>query len=489
MFKRRLCIAMASTAGAVLLSIAVIYSHSVQALWAASWYPTPQLTSPVVDPFLIELQERTFRYFWDTANARNGLIPDRYPSPSASSVAAVGFGLTTYPIAVERHYVTRKQARQRVLATLRFLRNAPQGPQPTGMSGYKGFYYHFLDMKSGERAGDSEISTVDTALLIAGALFVQSYFDRPHPEEAEIRRLVDEIYRRVDWRWAQPNAPAISHGWSPEEGFIEYDWRGYNEAMLVYLLALGSPTHPVDPDAWTEWTSTYDTSWRTSFGQQFLTFSPLFGHQYTHVWMDFREIQDAYMRRRGLDYFENSRRAIYAQRAYAMTNPLRCKDYGADVWGITASDGPGSIGELENATGKRRYRGYYARGVGDVETHDDCTLAPTAAAASIPFAPELAIPAVLAMHTQFGKYIYSDFGFLDAFNPSFDFDVPVRTGRCIPGFGWVAGDYIGIDQGAIFAMIENYRSGMVWNVMRKNPYLRRGLDRAGFTGGWLSASR
>jgi hypothetical protein len=206
------------------------------------------------------------------------------------------------------------------------------------------------------------------------------------------------------------------------------------------------------------------------------------------VWLDFRAIQDAYMRRRGLDYFENSRRAIYAQRAYAMTNPAGCKFYGPNIWGITASDGPGNL-ELENATGVRRYRGYYARGAGVADdTHDDCTLAPTAAAASIPFAPELAIPAVLTMHTRFGEYIYSDFGFLDAFNPSFNFYIPVRSGHSIPGFGWVASDYVGIDQGAIFAMIENYRSGMVWNSLRKNPYLRRGLERAGFTGGWLSAS-
>ena len=488
MFKRRLGIVAGTAVGLVLLTLAVIYSRTVEALWAVGWYPTPMAKSPVVDPFLIDLEERTFRYFWNTANPRNGLIPDRHPSPSASSIAAVGFGLTAYPIAVERHYITRKQARDRVLTTLRFLRNAPQGPESEGVAGYKGFFYHYLDMKTGLRAGDSELSTVDTALLLAGALFCQSYFDRQVPEEIEIRKLVDEIYGRVDWRWAQPNKPAISHGWSPEEGFLEYDWRGYNEAMLVYLFALGSPTHPVGNDAWIEWTSTYDNQWRTLFGQQFLSFSPLFGHQYTHVWMDFRDIQDAYMRRRGLDYFENSRRAIYAQRAYAITNPRKCKDYGADVWGITASDGPANV-ELENSTGKRRYRTYYARGIGLSNNYDDCTLAPTAAVASIPFAPELAIPAVLAMNGRFGEYIYSEFGFLDAFNPSFDFDVPLMNGRCIPGFGWVGGDYVGIDQGAIFTMIENYRSGMVWTVMRKNPYVRRGLDRAGFTGGWLTASR
>jgi hypothetical protein len=486
MFKRHSRILVAILGAIGLALVTAIDSRTVETLRPWFGMPAPP-TSPVVDPFLIELQERTFRYFWDTANPRNGLIPDRYPSPSASSIAAVGFGLTAYPIAVERRYITRKQGRQRVLATLRFLRNAPQGPQVSGVAGYRGFFYHFLDMKTGMRAGDSEISTIDTAILLAGALFSQSYFNGKHPEEAEIRRLVDEIYRRVDWRWAQPNAPAISHGWSPEEGFLDYDWRGYNEAMLVYLMALGSPSFPVDPDAWAEWTSTYNSSWSTPFGQPFLNFSPLFGHQYTHVWMDFRDIRDAYMRERGIDYFENTRRAIYAQRSYAMSNPLRCKDYGATIWGITASDGPADI-ELENASGVRQYRSYAARGAGGVETHDDCTLAPTAAAASIPFAPELAIPAVLDMHKRFGEHIYADYGFLDAFNRSFDFDVPLRHGRCIPGFGWVAGDYLGIDQGAIFAMIENYRSAMIWNEMRKNAHLRRGLERAGFTGGWLTAS-
>src|SRR5437867_1556800 len=199
---------------------------------------------PALDPFLIELQERTFRFFWDTGNPKNGLIPDRYPTPSFSSIAAVGFGLTTYPIGVERGYVTREAARQRVLATLRFFRDAPQGPSARGVSGYKGFFYHYLDMKTGERFEDSELSTVDTAILLAGVLFCQSYFSGPEHEEVEIRALVDVIYRRVDWRWAQPKPPAISLGWAPEDGFLKYDWRGYNEAMPVYLLALASPTFP-----------------------------------------------------------------------------------------------------------------------------------------------------------------------------------------------------------------------------------------------------
>jgi hypothetical protein len=494
MSRRRWMVAavfMASLAMVAIVSLdgpGIAYGRNISVGYPALHEIPARRASPLVEPTLIDLEERTFRFFWDTANPRNGLVPDRYPTPSFASIAAVGFGLTSYPIGVERGYVTRAEARKRVLATLRFLYNAPQGPHQHGMSGYKGFFYHFLDMKTGERFDDSELSTVDTALLLAGALFCQSYFDGAQPEEVEIRGLADKIYRRVDWRWAQPHAPAISLGWTPEDGFLEYDWRGYNEAMLVYVLALGSPTSPVGTDAWGQWTSTYDQTWHKNFGQEYLGFASLFGHQYSQVWLDFRQVQDAYMRKRGIDYFENTRRAIYAQRAYAIENPLRCNDYGASMWGITASDGPGDF-EIEGASGKRVYRAYTARGIGGAAAHDDCTLAPTAAVASIPFAPELAIPAVLNMYRRFGQYIYGTYGFLDAFNPSFTVaDEPLSHGRCIPGFGWVDEDYLGIDQGALVAMIENYRSGLIWNVMRGNAYVRRGLDRAGFTGGWLTAS-
>jgi hypothetical protein len=444
--------------------------------------------SPVLDPFIGELEQRTFHYFWDTANPENGLIPDRYPTPSFASVAAIGFGLTAYPIGVERGYITREAARQRVLATLRFFRNARQSPDRRGATGYKGFFYHFLDMKTGERFDDSELSTVDTALFLAGALFCQSYFDAPQAEEAEIRDLAEEIYRRVDWQWAQVRPPSISHGWTPEEGFLDYDWRGYNEAMLLYVMALGSPTFPVASTAWTEWTSTYDKSWRKHFGQEYLGFAPLFGHQYSQIWVDLRKIQDPFMRQHGLDYFENSRRAIYAQQAYAIANPRQCKGYGTTVWGITASDGPANV-DVDDASGHHRFRAYFARGIGETGANDDCTLAPTAAAASIPFAPELAIPAVLDMARRFGTHIYSTYGFLDAFNLTFTSGVPLAHGRSIPGFGWVDGDYLGIDQGAICAMIENYRSDMIWRVMKKNEVLRRGLERAGFAGGWLTAGQ
>jgi hypothetical protein len=433
---------------------------------------------------LDDLSERSFRFFWDTANPANGLVPDRYPTPSFSSIAAVGFGLTAITIGVERGYITREQARQRVLATLRFFRNAPQGPDAQGMSGYHGFFYHFLDMKSGARSSNCELSTVDTALLLGGVLHAQSWFNGSDAAETEIRRLADEIYGRVDWTWAaQARPPAVALGWDPKQGTSQYDWRGYNEAMLVYVLALGSPTHPLPAQAWKAWTGTYERSWGTVYGQQHLAFAPQFGHQYSHVWIDFRGIQDDYMRSRGIDYFENSRRASYAQQAYAIANPLACKGYGARVWGVTASDGPGDVTLTDSGT-RRAFHSYAGRGMG-ADHYDDCTMAPTGAAASIAFAPEIAIPAIEHMRTTYGEQVYGKYGFLDAFNLSFDYDLKLSNGRRIPGFGWVDSDYLGIDQGPIVAMIANYRDDAVWRVMRGNRYIRAGLERAGFRGGWL----
>lgn len=445
----------------------------------------PSAASPAaLDPFFVDLEERTFRYFWELTNPLNGLVPDRRPSPSFASIAAVGFGLTAYPIGVERGYITREQARERVLATLRFFRDAPQGPQASGITGHQGFFYHFLDMETGLRFEKNELSTVDTTLLLAGVLFCQSYFDAAVPEEAEIRSLAEEIYGRVNWRWSQARPPAISMGWHPESGFIEADWRGYNEAMLVYVLALGSPAQPVEPDAWVEWTRSYDQYWGTLHGQEHLTFGPLFGHHYSHAWIDFRGIKDEYMRSRGFDYFENSRRATYAQKTYATENPMRWKGYDSSVWGLTACDGPANI-QFTYEGERRQFRAYSARGIDLQSAFDDGTLAPSAAAGSLPFAPEIALPALLEMRKRHGERIYSTYGFLGSFNPSFDYDVPLQHGRRYPGFGWVAGDYLGIDQGVILLMLENYRSGFIWRVMRTNPHIRRGLERAGFTGGWL----
>jgi hypothetical protein len=338
-----------------------------------------------------------------------------------------------------------------------------------------------MDMRSGARASGSEVSTVDTALLLAGMIFCESYFDTQDPQDVEIRRLTDEIYRRVDWTWAQPRAPAVALAWTPEAGFSSSDWRGYNEAMLVYLLALGSPSHAVDQKAWTSWTSTYDKQWGTVYDQTYLSFAPLFGNQYTHVWVDFRGIRDAYMRSHDLDYFENSRRATYTQRRYAIANPQHWRGYGKNVWGISASDGPGPARELLGQT--QPFLTYAARGVGVGRVVDDGTIAPTAAISSLPFAPEIVLPATLEMYHRFGASIYSVYGFLDAFNASYRNPSIKQPG--LGDAGWVDADYVGIDEGPILAMIENYRSDLVWRVMRRNPYLQQGLERAGFTGGWL----
>ncbi|HTE56125.1 MAG TPA: glucoamylase family protein [Kofleriaceae bacterium] len=475
MSKSRLVIAAAAAAAALLSACAGDQRQP------ATQNPPPAAMAP--DEVVDDLEERTFRFFWETANPDNGLVPDRFPTPSFSSIAAIGFGLTAYGVGVERGYVSREEARDRVLTTLRFLDKAPSGPDPAGMTGYKGFFYHFLDMKTGKRFKDVELSTVDTTLLLGGVLFAQSYFDQDDPAEAEIRSLAEEIYGRVDWPWAQTRPPAISMGWKPESGFLAYDWVGYNEAMLVYILALGSPTHPVEPAAWTAWSANYDKSWRESYGQEHLHFPPLFGHQYSQVWVDFRGIKDPYMQQHGIDYFENSRRATLAQRAYAAANPDGWKGYSEDIWGLTACDGPGDL-EHEYGGKRRVFRGYSARGMA---SYDDGTLAPTAAASSIAFAPEIAIPAMVEMRRLYGEQIYSTYGFVDAFNPSFDFDVPVTSGRVVRGFGWVDEDYLGIDQGPIVAMIENHRSELVWKVMQKNPHIRLGLTRAGFSGGWLEA--
>jgi hypothetical protein len=433
---------------------------------------------------LEDVEKRTFQWFWDTTNPANGLTPDRWPSTSPSSIAAVGFALTGYGIGVERGYITRDQAAQRTLATLRFFADAPQndGARATG---YRGFFYHFLDMKSGRRFQRSELSSIDTTLLLGGVLFAQSYFDRDTAQEKKIRELADTVYRRVDWGWMRTKPPLVSMGWQPDSGFIDADWAGYSEANLLYILALGSPTHALGPEAWTAWTSTNDKKWGRFHGYEFLNFAPLFGHQYSAAWVDFRGIRDAYMRRHGLDYFENGRRATLAQRAYAIANPGGWTGYGKDIWGLTACDGPGGARMQVNGR-EQEFHGYSARGAGLDYIEDDGTLAPTAAGGSIAFAPEIVIPALQAMRATYGTHLYAKYGFLDSFNPTLRHPVKApEKGEVFPDAGWVDDDYLGIDQGPILLMIENYRSGLVWKVMRRSPYIRKGLERAGFTGGWL----
>ncbi|HEU4523208.1 MAG TPA: glucoamylase family protein [Thermoanaerobaculia bacterium] len=436
-----------------------------------------------VAPAVDDLQRRTFQWFWDTTNPKNGLVPDRWPSKSFSSVAAVGFGLTAYPIGVERGWVTREAARDRVLTTLRFFWNAPQGDAATGMTGHRGFFYHFLDMETGHRFERVELSTIDTALFMAGALFCQSYFDRDDPGEREIRDLAEKLYRRVEWNWFQVHSPLITMAWTPEGGFGQAEYHGYNEAHFLYILALGSPTHPVTEAAWPAWTNRI--RWGSFYGYEHGNFAPLFGHQYSHVWFDFRGIFDDYMRAKGIDYFENSRRATLAQRAYAIDNPNNFEGYGENVWGLTACDGP--IDARIEVDGRPiQFWTYRARGAALGEITDDGTIAPTAAASSIAFTPQESTAAIVEMIRRYGDHLYQQYGFLDAFNDTLDLTgLQLQHGRVVPGAGWFDSDYLGIDQGPIVAMIENHRSGLVWEVMKKNEHVVRGLKRAGFTGGWL----
>lgn len=451
---------------------------------AASTTPDPGSAITLDESvFLDTLAVRTFRFFADHTNPANGLSPDRWPTESFVSVAACGFALNAWPIAVERGWMTREDAAGRALRTLAFFLHAPQGEDSAGTIGYRGFFYHFLEPASGHRFRDVELSTVDTALFLAGALFCQSYFDAHNPVEAEVRALADSLYLRTEWDWASPRAPLIGHGWDPAEGHLPYDWGGYSEAMILYILALGSPTHPADPGAWEAWTRGY--RWGSWYGQEHLGFAPLFGHQYSHVWIDFRGIQDAWMAPRGIDYFENSRRATLAQRAYALENPQGWSGYGERLWGLTACDGP-VHGQFTVGGALRQFETYSARGSSFTEVRDDGTIAPTAMAASLPFAPEVVVPGLRAMVEDHPE-VWTDYGFLDSLNPTFTFEVPVQHGRVVPGVGWVDGDYLGIDQGPILAMIENHRSELIWKTMRKNPHVVRGLRAAGFRGGWLDS--
>jgi len=417
------------------------------------------------------LQLDAFNYFAHKANPSNGLVPDKSREGWPASIAAVGFGLAAYPVGVERGYMARKDAVQRTLATLRFFASAPHGPAADA-TGYRGFYYHFLDLNSGRRARGSELSSVDSACLLAGMLAAAAYFQGPEAEEGEIRRLADALYRKADWQWMQNGAATVGHGWTPEKGFLPYRWKGYSEALIIYLLGLGSPTHPLPPESYRAWASTY--RWEKIYGIEFLYAGPLFIHQFSQVWIDFRGIRDDFMRQHDLDYFENSRRATLVQQQYAIRNPRGFAHYDERCWGITSSDGPGPCTVGVDGV-ERRFYDYIARGV--PFGPDDGTLAPWAVVASLPFAPEIVLPTIRNFERMHLKEA-QPYGYKATFNPTF----PVQPKH---EHGWVSRYHFGINQGPIVLMIENHCSGLLWSLMRQCPYLVTGLRRAGFAGGWL----
>lgn len=426
------------------------------------------------DAALHELQRRSFNYFLHEANPVNGLVIDKTAANWPASIAATGLALASYPVAVERGFMPHHAAVARTLATLRFFWNSPQGPEPDA-TGYNGFYYHFLDMQTGRRAWQSELSTIDSALLLAGALAAGLFFDADSADEREIRTLADALYRRADWRWMQNHGATVTHGWTPESGFLAFRWEGYDEALLLYVLGLGSPAHSLPESSYAAWASTY--RWERHYGYEYLYAGPLFTHQLSHVWIDFRGIQDAVMRERGLDYFENSTRATHVQREYALHNPLGFAHYGEHCWGLTASEGPGPA-TLEVAGVERQFFDYVGRGV--PYGPDDGTIAPWAVAASLPFAPEIVLPVLdYCLHdirlTESTRY-----GFKASFNPAY----PVTDNP----HGWVSPWHFGLNEGPTVLMIENHRSGLLWQLMRRCPYIVDGLRRAGFGGGWLSTA-
>jgi hypothetical protein len=424
---------------------------------------------------LTTLQAQSFAYFLKYVNPENGLIADKSDPESHSSIAAVGLGITSYVVAVERKLLSREDAVKKILTVLNFFLNGQQGTEKDAM-GYKGFYYHFLHMDTGRRAWESELSTIDTAIFIAGVLTAACYFGGEDKGETQIRKIAEILYGRVDWRWALNGGTTISHGWKPESGFLDYHWnQGYSEAIILYILALGSPTFPIDPIGYQHWTSTFN--WASIEGIDYIHAGPLFIHQMSSLWLDFQGIQDEVNRRYKIDYFENSRRATYVQQQYAIKNPLKFEHYSENNWGFTASDGPGPATIVIEGVEKVFYD-YIARGV--PFGPDDGTISPWAVVASLPFAPEIVLGTIRHAVDILKKKKAADDGFDASFNPIYQ-----PAGR--EEKGWVSPWKFGLNEGPMVIMIENYQTRLIWNLMKNCDYVISGLRQAGFSGGWMDA--
>ena len=435
---------------------------------------------PVTNPqgtdneMLEKLQRETFDYFLKEVDPVTGLIADKTAPGFPSSIAVTGMALTTYIIGIEKKFLTRKNAIKRVLKILRFFYNSPQGKQANA-TGYKGFYYHFLKMDTGEREWQCELSTIDTALFIAGVLSVAVYFSGEDKDESEIRELADKLYRRIDWQWALNKGLTLTNGWKSGMGFLPYRWEGdYSEALIMYVLALGSPTFPITHEGYKKWTGSFKLT--KVYDIEYLYAGPLFIHQFSHIWIDFRGIRDAFNKKAGLDYFQNSKRATYVHRQYAIENKLAFEHYGKYCWGLTASDGPGQNTLIVNGR-ERRFYDYIARGA--PYGPDDGTVSPWAVVASLPFAPEIVIDTIRHAIEKLNLKSRRLYGFDASFNPTY----PEKKDNAL---GWVSPWRFGLNQGPIVIMIENYQNELIWTIMKQCPYIIKGLQIAGFTGGWLN---
>jgi hypothetical protein len=415
-----------------------------------------------------KIQNETYQYFLKERNETNGLLADKSQDDSTASIAATGFGLTCALVGITRGYHSREHAIQKILTSLRFFNSSVQSAAKDA-TGYNGFYYRYLDFNTGTRTKNSELSTIDNALLMAGILSVGEFFTGDHPDEIEIRDLSKKLYERVDWKWACDGQDTLTHGWTPEKGFIPVRWnQGYCEAMILYFLALGSPTHATDPKGYEEWTSTFE--FKEAFNIKYIYAGPLFIHQYTHLWVDFRGIHDAQNTKYNFDYFENSKRATYVHQHYAIENPMKFEGYGEKSWGFTASDGPGE--SVKTIDGREQvFYGYIARGA--PYGPDDGTISPWAAATSLPFAPEIVLPTLEHSIHKLHLDSKDKYGFESSYNCTVNKDKPEDA-------RWVSPHNFGINHGPLVIMTENYLSQMIWKLMKNCSPLQNGIKRAGF---------
>ncbi|MEI7725209.1 MAG: glucoamylase family protein [Bacteroidota bacterium] len=412
------------------------------------------------------IQYKTFLFFLHEHHPQKGIVKDRTAPWAPASIASTGFGLPAFAVGAERKWITREQAAEITLHILQFFINSVQGTD-TNVTGYKGFYYHFLRMNSGTREWKCELSSIDTGILLMGIIFARNYYNLDNDVENQIRLLAARILERVDWNFMRmPNsgkfANTISMGWTPDKGLHDYGWSGYNEGLFLYVLAAGSGMEHAE-QSYQSWLKSY--KWNTPYkGLSHVAFPPLFGHQFSQAFIDYRGIADAYMKDKGIDYFENSRRATYVQRQYAKDNPKGWIGYDSLCWGVTACDGPT---EKYNF-GDKKFLGYAGRGTSgpDYNYFDDGTIAPYASLSSLPFAPEIVLPTIKSINKKYGNKLWGKYGYYDAFNP---------TAK------WFNDDFIGIDEGPMLIMIENFRTGLVWNYVMKDPIIQNGLNKLGYT--------
>jgi hypothetical protein len=409
--------------------------------------PPPQSTTsaatryrftPKEDAFLEEVERATFQFFWDSADPATGLIKDRslarqQDARNVASIAATGFGLTALCIAAERNWQPRDAVLARVLTTLRFVADK--------LPNEHGFFYHFLKMDTGERVFKSEVSTIDTSILLCGALTCRAYFAND-----EITKLVTTLYDRVDWSWFlqghPPDSPTLSMGWTPEKSFIKARWDSYSELMMLYLLGMGANTQPIPAASWDAWNRPhFEFNGIRYIGAQ----APLFAHQYSHAWFDFRGRHDKYA-----DYFTNSAIATEVHKIWCLEMSHQFPDYTEDLWGITASDSQ---------------KGYTGWGGPPLIGYPDGSVVPCAAAGSLPFLPQETLAVLQTIHEKYSPQTWTTYGFVDAFNPLTN---------------WASPDVIGIDAGITIVMAENARTGFVWHHFMANPEIHRAMEKAQF---------